>query len=257
MIPLYFAEIPIIFSCNLNCNWCCLLSPYMKKVPLLTLEEVEATCSGWSQKLQLQEARIIGGEPLLHPNITEILDIFGEYWKPPTQILILTNGLLLETMSETFFEQLEKWNVILRITIQHNRFREQIMNSCHRLREGSFHFLDHDVSGSWRKLYQLEEGTPKLFVSDSKKAHEACSFKHICRAIINNELYQCTIFAYMRKCYDYGIINDDRLLIHKPATLDMSPDELQQWLDADYSESCCVCPETCFPVDINEKKFHR
>ena len=57
----------------------------------------------------------MGGEPLLHPNLNEILKITRKTLKE-TNILLFTNALLLNSKNETFWNTLFEENVILVIT---------------------------------------------------------------------------------------------------------------------------------------------
>jgi molybdenum cofactor biosynthesis enzyme MoaA len=90
--------------CNLNCKCCTAFSPIAEE-HFLDIEtyknDMENLSKLTSQKLA--SFYVTGGEPLLHPHITEIFDIAREYF-PETPISFMTNGLLLLKIPEMFWE---------------------------------------------------------------------------------------------------------------------------------------------------------
>ena len=232
-------EIPIIFNCNLNCNYCAHMSPFMGNVPPVSVELIEQQCRDWSPRLAPAEVRILGGEPLLHPDIEQIIEILVRYWGEGRDIYLTTNGLLLESMKPSFLDLLQKHRIRLKVSIHHPSFHERIVRvlsqiSCET--EVFHHTLFH-------KGYQIENGMPKLFHSDNLAAYNLCFVKRKCMELMDNQLYHCSCLAYYRKAYEARIINDPRVIEYSPATPDMSNEQLTQWLDSDFSTICSVCYE--------------
>ena len=58
---------------------------------------------------------LLGGEPLLHPNIDEFIEVSRKAF-PYTELSILTNGLLLRQMPEKFWNACCKNNVLIYMT---------------------------------------------------------------------------------------------------------------------------------------------
>jgi MoaA/NifB/PqqE/SkfB family radical SAM enzyme len=64
---------------------------------------------------RLSSFYITGGEPLLHPQITDIFSVARRYF-PETEIYFMTNGLLLLKMPETFWENLRQNNITINVS---------------------------------------------------------------------------------------------------------------------------------------------
>lgn len=77
-------------QCNLDCLHCYVNASPHKDNDELTLEEFEKLSEDVSE-LNVRGLHIEGGEPLMHPNIDEIVG----YFDSPEDVLIASNGLLI------------------------------------------------------------------------------------------------------------------------------------------------------------------
>ena len=81
------AQLIVTRRCNLSCGYCTEYDNYSPPVPLDTLKErIDAI-----HRLCVVNTSILGGEPLMHPEIVEIV----EYCNRKNQVSITTNGFLL------------------------------------------------------------------------------------------------------------------------------------------------------------------
>lgn len=71
-------------KCNLNCSWCC-NSKF--NIPDITKNQFENICSIIPKKV---EVRFLGGEPTVHPDLFDLIDITKKYRH---MITIITNGV--------------------------------------------------------------------------------------------------------------------------------------------------------------------
>lgn len=90
-------EIDITYKCNARCRSC---NRSVWKAPSkdqITLKQIKKFVEESINKdLKWKEMRVLGGEPTLHPNIHEILDVLLNYnhkHSPETRIKVLTNGI--------------------------------------------------------------------------------------------------------------------------------------------------------------------
>ncbi|GHV84206.1 hypothetical protein AGMMS50212_15460 [Spirochaetia bacterium] len=96
-------EIHVVEHCNLNCSGCNHFSSLASEEYLDSVK-FEKDCARLSKlSPKLFALKLLGGEPLLHPEITEFFDIARKYFKD-TPIQITTNGLLLTNLSTGFWE---------------------------------------------------------------------------------------------------------------------------------------------------------
>ena len=95
-----FLEIHIVDHCNLKCEGCSHFSPIADPW-FISLEDYEKqirTAARFFRK-KIEEFHILGGEPLLHPDIEKIMSITRKYFCD-NEISVVTNGLL-ESVSKS------------------------------------------------------------------------------------------------------------------------------------------------------------
>lgn len=68
-----------------------------------------------SQKVQIAHFRLLGGEPLLHPDIDQFMFYTRKYF-PGAYIDIVTNGLLLPQMNASFWNMCKKADIEIKIS---------------------------------------------------------------------------------------------------------------------------------------------
>jgi MoaA/NifB/PqqE/SkfB family radical SAM enzyme len=107
--------------CNLNCSYCGAFSPLAKE-SFYSIEIFKKDCERLSQLTsgRILEFKLAGGEPLLHPGITDFLDIarsnFAEFRGGGGRIYIITNGLLLLKQPDSFWQCCNKNSIEISLT---------------------------------------------------------------------------------------------------------------------------------------------
>ena len=95
-INLNSIEIDITYDCNLkcfNCNRACSLVPSKEAMSVKQIQKFVDESIKINRKWR--KINIMGGEPTLHPNIFEIVDLFLSYkrrFSPQTDLVIVTNN---------------------------------------------------------------------------------------------------------------------------------------------------------------------
>jgi MoaA/NifB/PqqE/SkfB family radical SAM enzyme len=109
-------DVQLADHCNLNCMGCSNYSPIAPK-NFLKKESFNKDCERLSLLSggNLEDIYLFGGEPLLHPEIIEIIRIARKHFQN-TDIVILTNGILLPKMNDTFWECCREHNIKITIT---------------------------------------------------------------------------------------------------------------------------------------------
>ncbi len=108
-----YIELHIVDHCNLKCRGCShfsgLATPYFK--PLDEYEQEMAQLS-YITKQNLNIIRIMGGEPLLHPQVVDFCTIARKYF-PNSSIVLVSNGILLPHLTDEQINTLNKNNIEL------------------------------------------------------------------------------------------------------------------------------------------------
>lgn len=94
----------VSFRCNNRCKYCGVLSPFYEKPPHFSAEELKRVIKSYFEVVTyVDKFTISGGEPLLHPELAEIVGYLKGYKNQYGKIEIITNGRLLmnQTLAET------------------------------------------------------------------------------------------------------------------------------------------------------------
>ncbi len=112
----YF-EYHITDYCNLKCKNCGHHSNEVKTMTFSSLDTFEESLSGLADKFEnIETIRLLGGEPLLAPNIHEYADKVLQFF-PMSRIKIVTNGLLLTKIRNASSQYLSKHsNIEIQVT---------------------------------------------------------------------------------------------------------------------------------------------
>jgi len=109
---LYHFELHITDHCNLNCKSCghyCNIAPEWHATQEGFKSDIRAMASLFGS---IEQIIIMGGEPLLHPQIEQFFEIARETL-PDTRIYLMTNAILLPRMEPKFWEEAAKHDIII------------------------------------------------------------------------------------------------------------------------------------------------
>jgi hypothetical protein len=113
---LAYFELNLVDDCNMRCKGCSHFSPIAEK-QFTRLEVYKRDLQQLSKLFStIDTIRLLGGEPLLHPEIVSFLS-FTRSCFPKANIDIVTNGVLLPTMHEGFWSACRKFSISIYVTI--------------------------------------------------------------------------------------------------------------------------------------------
>ena len=112
-VHLNHIETHIVNHCNLNCKGCDHFSP-LHDPWFKNLNEFEEECKKISKKFELGKIMLLGGEPLLHPQVIDFLRTARKYF-PNSDVELVTNGILFGKL-EPFIEEFNQDNYSLFLT---------------------------------------------------------------------------------------------------------------------------------------------
>ena len=185
---MYHLDVHVTDHCNLKCRGCEHYSSISEPV-FAQLSEVVRDLERMAELFEnIEQIYLLGGEPLLHPEVeafvTETRRIF-----PNTRLYLMTNGILVTKMPESFWKTLHRENTTLLcddypINIPVDRINEL--------------GAEHDVRIEWMKP---AEEFFKIPLDPSASCDPAASFDR-CRGLSNcpiirdGRLYPCAHSAY-------------------------------------------------------------
>jgi hypothetical protein len=90
----------ITFRCNLMCKLCCTDSPYQKNPQHFPLERLNDTISKYFEIVSfIRKLSLGGGEPMLHPQIAQLLQATMQHSDKFDILEIITNGTIIPNKS--------------------------------------------------------------------------------------------------------------------------------------------------------------
>jgi len=97
MVCLYNMSIRVSTICNLNCNGCSAFMPHTKKHVIYELDSLYESIDLFFEKVDLVCSFALGGsEPLLYPNLAELIEYVGErYGDKIVSYELMSNGTII------------------------------------------------------------------------------------------------------------------------------------------------------------------
>jgi organic radical activating enzyme len=194
-------EVHITDHCNLNCKSCNVYSP-LAAAGFLDIGRLQNDLKRLSELTGgvLEDILMIGGEPLLHPKITEICKITREYF-PKVKIGIITNGLLLQKMDAVFWKTCKEYNINITITKYpikldmesikyHAKLFEVSLNILYEKSERAFYVVPFDANGN----------------QNPKKSFKYCCIANRCIILRDGKL-SCNPVLYINRINSHFNIN--------------------------------------------------
>lgn len=102
-------ELNVAYHCNLSCRACSHLSPMFKQ-HFVELNQVVADFSKLAKYYHSKYLKIMGGEPLLHPNLIQIIDKVRQTGISE-RIQVATNGQLLPKVLDVFWQKVDEVSI--------------------------------------------------------------------------------------------------------------------------------------------------
>ena len=111
-----YIEVHLVDHCNLNCAYCTHFSPLSKpNFCDVSIFEKDIKKLAELTNSDIKDIRLLGGEPLLHPECNKFIEITRKYF-PNTIISLVTNGILLNKQNDLFWNTCRENNILIECT---------------------------------------------------------------------------------------------------------------------------------------------
>ena len=145
-------EFYITNVCNFNCVNCNRLNNYYFSGHQLWKDYADAYHT-WSQKIDLVEMSILGGEPLLNPSLMEWITGLKRLW-PAAKLHVLSNGSRLEYWHKRgLFELLAETNTDLDLFLHNRSRRKEIIEEIKNYLVNPVGELINNTHVEWAQCY--------------------------------------------------------------------------------------------------------
>lgn len=196
-------EVDIVSHCNLNCKSCTHFSPIAEPW-YIDINDFFRDIQRAHELIpddKLGCLYILGGEPLLHPQIAEILEIARSvYTKIP--VIIITNGFLLDKMDEKFWKICESAKIEIEITKYPVQFDYKRISSCIKTMKGKVKI----VFKGRTKIFKKKQYKLPIDITGQQNGEEGfrrCFMAGHCINLSKGHLYTCSYAAFMDRFNTY------------------------------------------------------
>ena len=208
-----YMVVNICDHCNLRCKGCdhfaCIADEYFVDVDIIK-KDIERMGELFSHDYIMKIA-VMGGEPLLHPHLLEILRIVREQF-PYTQLRLTTNGILLAKQEKDFWDTCRKANVTIvntkyPINIKHDSLRK-------KAEEENVKFMHYEGTGgtSVRKLQKHTIDVKGM--NNPAKSFADCHISNYGNFLMEGKLYRCPFscqaYRIFEKKFNVGLRITDK-----------------------------------------------
>jgi len=206
----HYMEHIVTWHCNLKCTNCSSGSPFQPhRDDDLSIFVRDLNILG--KYVNTPFIRLIGGEPLMHP---QILDYLREIKKAGYKANLSTNGIMIPTMPDEFFELVDTLSVSIysNNNINYGKIVDFLdkkdiswENVCdvkrtHELKSMQY-FKDNygwHEQGSFIVLDKYEKHTDER----AREVYDPCLLKDMCHSFMNGKYYKCNICITKGPQYD-------------------------------------------------------
>lgn len=139
-------------KCNLNCKRCDHFSNIKETETSEDVEEFTNNMELLSEKVDsIGCFSFLGGEPLLNRNLDKMIYITKQFY-PETQIIVLTNGILIRNISGELKRAIQETNTLVRMTL-YPPLKDQIDDIVQFMRRENIRFeLSKVVDEFWTQI---------------------------------------------------------------------------------------------------------
>jgi hypothetical protein len=269
----YFSKIEFYITnvCNLNCNGCNRFNNY-KFSGSQRWVDYESVYAKWSEYIDIDQIVILGGEPLLNPDLLNWISGIRKIFKSTKNLQVLSNGTQLNKV-KGLYDRLNlgrdfyigiSWHNANNVDELESNVRDFLKGSITRVEKDNrwgadFAYIDQYGIGIpvWMEntfyssaINLTDQGTFTLHNSNPLEAHSSCGFaRHKNYHFIRGQLYKCgpvALFPEFDQQHQLDITSEDRTLLnsYRPLTVDNyleSGTEFISQLDQPLPQ-CKFCP---------------
>lgn len=276
---LKYMEFYITNHCNLDCNDCNRFNNYNFRghyhhEPYIDIYR------RWAKLLDVNCITIIGGEPLMHPDLEGWARTIRELW-PNAVCNISSNGTLL-LKYKNLYNILKKYKFTLSISVHNFDWTNEFIKRLDQFYPGKYSITENPkdtiffskvavddsgvkiINSKYNSMHQsaVYTGTNfglRMHNSDPLMAHNTCDGKS-CHHMINGKLYKCGVEALIHdfsKQFDLELNSTQKNIVESVVgtTIEQAEQNTTELLKklSSVIPHCALCPEKYIYNDIAAK----
>ena len=242
----------VTFRCNLKCKLCAVSAPYYTVPPHYSLETLTGSVERYFEIVDyVDKFTINGGEPLLHPQLPDIMRFMLRFIDRIGTLEIITNGTvapnkqLLNSLkiSDKIDILVDNYGPDLSVKVPQivEAFNEERIK--HRVRK---YYGEDAHFGGWVDLLDLSKKNRSSEQTESIYKHCAYPGPFRCFVIFGEKAYICGVY---KRCESLGIIpeNPDEYVDFSSNSIPISDkkNQIRNFYNRRYFSACEYCNGFC------------
>ncbi len=174
-------EAHVVDHCNLTCAECCSLSPHLPRW-FADPDQLARDLALAARAVAPRVFKLVGGEPLLHPEVVELVAVARHSGIAP-RISLTTNGLLLHRAPDALWEALDA--ITISVYPRPSFDRAEVEDRAARF----------GVELNWKHqthFVVMNRTTPCDDDAETARIYDGCWIRERCHMIRDRRFYTCT-----------------------------------------------------------------
>lgn len=214
----------------------------------ISLEDAAKWMSNWNDKILPMRFTLMGGEPALHPELTEFVYLAREMW-PNSYTEVISNGFHLHKHPH-LWKALKRTNTILGVSVHSDgdpQYREKFESVYALMKDWIAKGAPVEIRPSiihWIRQYRGFGDKMEPFEDNDPKSSWKCCVSKLCVQLHEGKLWKCPALAYLpMQAQKYNLSSKwDPYLKYVPLDHTCSRDELKQFFTKREESFCSMCP---------------
>ena len=238
-------EIHVAHSCNLSCESC---SHYSNQglTGILSLNEADNWMKLWNKRIDPKVFSILGGEPTIHPNLTEFISLSRKNWLYAT-LKIVTNGFLLHRHPDLPLALKEDSKTIIHLSIHHKSPEYQaslkpVLELLDKWKKLGVNVSYENAYNRWTRRYHGFGSSMRPFTDNNpRKSWETCPAR--CYQLFEGKIWKCAPLAYLKLQNEKYTLSSEwkPYLEYRPLNPNCTDKELDDFFNKEEESFCCMC----------------
>lgn len=266
MLTIPHLESHISHACNLTCEGCSDFTNHGYS-EIMSVDTLEEWFSLWNKRIYPKEFALLGGEPLLNPNLIEILYMTQRMWPRKDgdpKLELVTNGLLIPKWPD-LGRILKDTGFRITISLHGDKNNEPYKKRMKKsfdivnkwIKEYKIEVSMEPSVNSWRKIYKGFGVTSEPYEDgDPEESWNNCHCEQDCFQLHERNLYKCPPISYLpllKKKYGPLLSEKwDPYLKYVPLTPDCSDEEIVEFFNRKCESVCGMCPKNVITFKKND-----
>ncbi len=243
-------EVHVSHACNLSCESCSHFSNHGHKGKP-SARQLLTELQPWASRLAPKVIRLLGGEPMLNPELCEIIASVRGLW-PASVLQMTTNGLLAKGWDDGELLKVllvADCHVHLSIHSQDEEYQQKLMPTwgiLERWQLAGITVSTEDMNKRWTRRYKGYGPTSEPYEDNQpEKSWSICPAREAMQ-VFEGKLWKCSPIAYLqlqkRKYGETLSAKWDPYLAYVPLEPTATDEELQGFVSKRAEPICCMCP---------------